>query len=221
MKRKFAIAVGGLMLVLAVSLCGCRDKSTIGIIGGADGPTAIFVAKGIRQTPVPEPTATEPTATELAVPQLSEQKNLTQPPLLQIRDERSGASEEFTVAAGNYLWSCDSDTENTDGMELAACGAAPLEQAETAACYQTKEYQGGTSCQFLWEVMPDCVRIHSWQASDAGNADAVPVLEAEYGISSSLSLKPNHIYEVTAEWLREAQVERGFSGEASYVFRVQ
>ena len=36
-----------LLIVLVISLVGCgREAASIGIIGGADGPTAIFVTSG-------------------------------------------------------------------------------------------------------------------------------------------------------------------------------
>ena len=38
-----------LLLVLALSLVGCgKEAASIGIIGGADGPTAIFITSGIN-----------------------------------------------------------------------------------------------------------------------------------------------------------------------------
>lgn len=35
-----------LISLMAALLTGCADKNSIGIIGGADGPTAIFVTTG-------------------------------------------------------------------------------------------------------------------------------------------------------------------------------
>ena len=43
MKRLFALL---LALVMLLSMAACGNDATIGIIGGADGPTAIFVTDG-------------------------------------------------------------------------------------------------------------------------------------------------------------------------------
>lgn len=44
--KKLSIQLCGMLAVLTVFLSGCRDSdaAAVGIIGGADGPTAIYIA---------------------------------------------------------------------------------------------------------------------------------------------------------------------------------
>ncbi len=44
-KRIFAFLSAALLLL---SLCGCVSRSSVGVIGGADGPTAVLVSGGLR-----------------------------------------------------------------------------------------------------------------------------------------------------------------------------
>ena len=46
MKRR--VFVFGLTVLLASLLCACGNRGTVGVIGGADGPTAVLVSGGLR-----------------------------------------------------------------------------------------------------------------------------------------------------------------------------
>lgn len=49
MKKIFSV----LTLVLSALLCGCGESNSIGIIGGSDGPTAVFVSSGTSNALLP------------------------------------------------------------------------------------------------------------------------------------------------------------------------
>ena len=50
--RKLTALLLALMLLLSLTACG--DSASIGIIGGADGPTAIYVTNGDDELPISE-----------------------------------------------------------------------------------------------------------------------------------------------------------------------
>ena len=49
MKKIFSV----LTLVLSALLCGCGESKSVGIIGGADGPTAVLVSSGTSNALLP------------------------------------------------------------------------------------------------------------------------------------------------------------------------
>lgn len=49
MKKIFSV----LILVLSALLCGCGESKSVGIIGGADGPSAVLVSSGTSNALLP------------------------------------------------------------------------------------------------------------------------------------------------------------------------
>ena len=68
-----------------------------------------------------------------------------------------------------------------------------------------------------WEVMPDSITVKVYDTADLGNADAKTLSDARYEEIFTIGLKPERIYEITAEWKEEQLDKNGFYGNASYV----
>ena len=71
------------------------------------------------------------------------------------------------------------------------------------------------------DVSPDRIVIREWDASEEGNIQAEPDSETVCEETLFADLKPDKIYEITAEWKEELLEERGFCGEASYELRTE
>lgn len=143
---------------------------------------------------------------------------LTEPPVLQLQDVLSSTYGEFEVRSGNYTWYCQ--TENEDEMTcIAACGAGPLEEAEKKERLKLPQYNKLDCVSYMvsWEVMPDSITVKVYDTADLGNADAKTLSDARYEEIFTIGLKPERIYEITAEWKEEQLDKNGFYGNASYV----
>lgn len=144
--------------------------------------------------------------------QLGNQKSI------QLQDVLSSTYGEFEVRSGNYTWYCQ--TKNADEMTcIAACGAGPLEEAEKKERLKLPQYNKLDCVSYMvsWKVMPDSITVKVYDTADLGNADAKTLSDARYEEIFTIGLKPERIYEITAEWKEEQLDKNGFYGDASYV----
>ena len=58
MKKRFCIFL--LAALLLLPLCACGNRSSVGVIGGADGPTAVLVSGGLFRKGNVKHAVTEP-----------------------------------------------------------------------------------------------------------------------------------------------------------------
>lgn len=64
---------------------------------------------------------------------------------------------------------------------------------------------------------PDYIVVKEYAVTDLGNTDAEALSSEAYDEVLVVHLKPERVYEITAEWAEEKLSERRFYGNASYV----
>lgn len=146
---------------------------------------------------------------------------LTSAPVLYLSDMLSSTWNRTELHSGNYSWSY---MEKGETVSMVACGTHPLDENSGGQDkLKLPEYNGidfvsyAVSC----DVSPDRIVIREWDASEEGNIQAEPDSETVCEETLFADLKPDKIYEITAEWKEELLEERGFCGEASYELRTE
>lgn len=151
------------------------------------------------------------------------EKPLTGPPEISLTDSLSSTLDSFTVTSGNYSWNWEEDTPLAEDeiAGVVACGIHPLEMdEELAEKLHVPDYNQmeGAMYTVSCAVMPDEIVITGWDRADLGSPESPAKETAVYGDVSLIPLKKGMVYELKAVWEDEKLADRGFYGEASYVF---
>lgn len=140
------------------------------------------------------------------------------PPVLCMQDALSSTYQKFEISSGDYTWFCR--TGRKDEMKSSvACGSGPLDDIKGKKKLKLPKYNKMDAVAYVvsWAEMPDNMVVKEFMASDMGNSDAEALSNTPYDEIFAIDLKPDRIYEITAEWMEEKLDERGFYGTASYV----
>ncbi len=143
---------------------------------------------------------------------------LTSPPVISLSDPLSSTWETFEVLPGNYSWNYENGEEMTG---VIACGAHPLDAENRMDKLKLPNYQRMDTVSYMIgiDAAPDKLIVRKWDAADAGNpqAEELSVITI-YEPTLFLDLEPDKIYELTAIWEEEKADQRGFYGDAGYMF---
>ena len=71
MKHTLLITTFVTMIFMLLFMTGCQDSQSIGIIGGADGPTSIIISNGSKDTEKPNEAQNIEEETEMNNPQIT------------------------------------------------------------------------------------------------------------------------------------------------------
>lgn len=137
---------------------------------------------------------------------------LTEAPPLILQDALSSTYEEFQVQSGNYTWNYKNHKGEMVGVT--ACGSGPLD-----AALKIPDYNKLDAVPYMLSMtsMPDKITLLEYDFKDAGREEAEPLSETTYEDAFLVSLKPERIYNITAQWAEEKLEENGFYGTAEYV----
>jgi len=155
---------------------------------------------------------------EIGANERKEASLLKEPPVLHVGDPLSSMMKTFKVQTGNYTWY--RRTETGGKMEgITACGLGPLDEAKEKEKLRLKRYNKMEEppCSLFWEERPDRITVKEYKITDLGNSEAEAVSVTDLEDSFITNMKPDRVYEISAEWKEENQDERGFYGKASYV----
>lgn len=222
MRRNFW-AVGILTAGLALSICGCQKQKTLVTEGAGTDAVEISAESGI-ETGGAEPNGT---GENHAGPEnrsgSKPEDMLTEPPEIGLTDALSSTLSSFTITSGNYTWNCKSDRESAEEeMEnVVACGSHPLEvNEEKAEKLYVPDYNQmeGAAYAISCPVMPDQILLTGWNRMALGNMESPAQETVTYEDTYLIELEPGMVYELTAVWEEDKLEDRGFFGEASYVF---
>lgn len=143
---------------------------------------------------------------------------LTNVPTFTLTDVLSSKYQPLEIQSGNYTWSLE---ENGENSEVIACGSDPLEEAAMEHCARLKlpEYNGMNDAGYLFstKIQPDKLVIRQWPKDAAGIEAAQERVTTYYYVVPFLNIEPDKIYEFDAQWKKENQSQRKFSGNANYV----
>lgn len=145
---------------------------------------------------------------------------LNTPPKINLTDILSSTLQEFPVSPGNYTWTVKKGNENET---VTACGVFPPDQQAdlpelVIPAYNQMDRVRYRISGFEGADSPDYIRIKKWKDPiQAGNK--AEELEDGQIDSRLVELEPGVIYELTLIWEDTRLKERGFSGEAGYVFK--
>lgn len=142
---------------------------------------------------------------------------LTAPPDIWLSDSLSSSYQPFSVSSGSYTWNMKG---NEDFEGVVACGVHPLEMNADAPPLYVANYHQITQTPYLVScpVMPDQIRLTSWDRSALGDVENSAEEMVVYEHEALIELKAGKVYALTAVWEKEEEERRGFSGEAQYVF---
>ena len=217
--RERTLIMGLLLLCLAFSASGCQKRSTAG-------------EESSREA---EKTEEKETRAEGEVLETEEEtKNtsavsvqcLTEPPELTLTDSLSSQYAPFFLTSGNYGWKQDKGRSQSgqgqeDIIHTAACGIHPLEQdGEKADKLHVPDYNqmDGTPYTVSCAVMPDKITVTGWGVENLGKLESQAEEMAVYEGEFLIQLKAGMVYELRAVWEDDKLSDRGFSGEAAYLF---
>lgn len=201
--KKLLILSVGLFMILSIS--GCHQNTT----AAEEISTTEYKNSG-------EFTFYPSESSESSTSDITEPKNLNSPPNIKLSDSLSSQINSFTAKASNYEWTY---IEKGEEIGITACGLSPtdinIEDIEKLKLnnYNKIDY---TPITLTADAAPDFITISEWDITAAetkADADSTETLYDTFFIN----LKPNKIYEITAEWERSKIKERGFSGNASYI----
>ncbi len=141
---------------------------------------------------------------------------LTAAPPLWLRDTLASTLEEYEVASGNYSWNYK---EEDQMASVIACGVHPLEEGKVKTPITLPKYNQMDSvpCQVSCIWRPARIRVDEYSSDDLGRTQAEMLSSELYEESLILPLKPDRVYELTAEWDPADLEKNGCYGSASYV----
>ena len=154
---------------------------------------------------------------------VQEEVDIESPPELILTDPLSGKFNEFSITSGNYSWNYQSDKGIFGGetVNLVACGMHPLQiDVETAKPLYVPAYNQMERPSFTIScpVMPDRILLTGWSRMALGNTEASAERTDTYEAPYMIELEAGMVYGLTAVWEESKLEERGFYGEAEYVF---
>ena len=227
-KKNFWTGIGILTVCAALGLGGCQSENpkipekTETSAEETDG-TESSMAESSRietvETEIGETEASQKPSSKAEEKTAGDgaEEILTAPPDIQLSDSLSSSYQPFSVSSGSYTWNMKG---NEDFEGVVACGTHPLEMnGDTPPLYVT-DYHQMTKTPYLVScpVMPDQIRLTSWDRSALGNVESSAEEMVVYEEQSLIDLEAGKVYALTAVWEKEEEERRGFSGEAQYVF---
>ena len=147
-------------------------------------------------------------------------------PELTLTDSLSSQLNIVSLTSGNYSWKREpdrsqSELEKDQAICVEACGIHPLEQdGEKAEKIHISDYNqmDGAPYTVSCPVMPDKVTVTGWNAENLGELESPAEETAVYEEEFLIQLKADMVYELRAVWEEDKLSDRGFSGEAGYIF---
>lgn len=224
--RKHGWAVSLLAVGLACSVSGCQKQDIAVTQGAGMGTAETEVIETETGSEVVSETDRE---TGARVPGKEEtgsfvsEEPLTEPPEIGLTDALSSTLNSFTAISGNYSWNSEADNlwAGEELKSVVACGIHPLELDETKAeklHVPAYNQMDGTAYMVSCPVMPDQIVLTRWDGADLGKAGSPAKETVTYEDSSLIQLEAGMVYELKAVWEKEELDNRGFFGEADYVF---
>lgn len=143
---------------------------------------------------------------------------LTSAPEISLTDSLSSTLNQFQVQPGSYSWNYKEGKEVTG---VVACGLHPLDaNMEKSHKLSMPEYKGidYVSYSVSCVIAPDRLIVREWDVSCLGETETVENSQTVYEDEFFIKLKPNMVYEITAQWDKEKLEDNGFYGEGSYAF---
>lgn len=217
--RKCTLTMGLLLLCLAFSASGCQKKSTAAEESSSELEKTEEKGTGAEGEELESEEETK-SASEVSG------KCLTELPEITLTDSLSSQYIPFSLTSGNYGWKQDKGGSQPgqgkeDIIHTAACGIHPLEQdGEKADKLHVPDYNqmGGAPYTVSCAVMPDKITVTGWGVENLGKLESQAEETAVYEGEFLIQLKAGMVYELRAVWEEEQLPDRGFSGEASYIF---
>lgn len=147
-------------------------------------------------------------------------------PELTLTDSLSSQLNIVSLTSGNYSWKREpdrsqSELEKDQAICVEACGIHPLEQdGEKAEKIHISDYNqmDGAPYTVSCPVMPDKITVTGWTAENLGKPESPAEETAVYEEGFLIQLKAGMVYELRAVWEEDKLSDRGFSGEAGYIF---
>ena len=153
-------------------------------------------------------------------------QRLTEPPELTLTDSLSSQLNIVSLTSGNYSWKREpdrsqSELEKDQAICVEACGIHPLEQdGEKAEKIHISDYNqmDGAPYTVSCPIMPDKITVTGWNAENLGELESPAEETAVYEEQFLIHLKADMAYELRAVWEEDKLSDKGFSGEAGYIF---
>lgn len=211
-------------LAAAVSiaiLSGCKEPALNGRESGNETAEVLktaeeAVSEGKVQNTVLEKEKFEETISPVET--AKEDILLTSAPEISLTDSLSSTINQFKLQSGSYSWNYKEGKEVTG---IVACGLHPLDtniQKEDKLSVPKYNGMDYVSYTVSFVIPSDRLIVREWAVSRLGDTEAAPNAEIIYEDEFFIKLKPNMIYEITAQWDKEKLEANGFYGEASYGF---
>lgn len=214
---KTYIKKGIFFVIMPILISGCSGKMAAAPLEEAGGMTKEQL---VQESSLEEGSQEESRQEESRQEESSQEEREipSAPPVLCLRDALSSAYNELEIMSGNYTWFCR--TGNKDEMTGGiACGSGPLDEVKGRESLKLPRYSQMDSVIYtiFWEEMPDRMTVKEYSIADLGRMDAAPLSSMAYDEIFTIDLKPDRVYEITAEWEKESMDEKGYYGSASYV----
>lgn len=223
--RKRTLTMSLLLLCLAFSASGCRKKSAAAEESRIETETTEENRTGMPEEKPGKSLEAETEEERKSASTFSGQR-LTEPPELTLTDSLSSQLNIVSLTSGNYSWKREpdrsqSELEKDQGICIEACGIHPLEQdGEKAERIHIPDYNqmDGAPYTVSCPVMPDKITVTGWTAENLGKPESPAEETAVYEEGFLIQLKAGMVYELRAVWEEDKLSDRGFSGEAGYIF---
>lgn len=225
--KKRTLTMSLLLLCLAFSASGCRKKSAAAEESRIETETTEENRTGMpEEKPGKSLEAEEETEEERKSTSAFSGQRFTEPPELTLTDSLSSQLNIVSLTSGNYSWKREpdrsqSELEKDQGICIEACGIHPLEQdGEKAERIHIPDYNqmDGAPYTVSCPVMPDKITVTGWTAENLGKPESPAEETAVYEEGFLIQLKAGMVYELRAVWEEDKLSDRGFSGEAGYIF---
>lgn len=223
--RKRTLTMSLLLLCLAFSASGCRKKSAAAEESRIETETTEENRTGMPEEKPGKSLEAETEEERKSASTFSGQR-FTEPPELTLTDSLSSQLNIVSLTSGNYSWKREpdrsqSELEKDQGICIEACGIHPLEQdGEKAERIHIPDYNqmDGAPYTVSCPVMPDKITVTGWTAENLGKPESPAEETAVYEEGFLIQLKAGMVYELRAVWEEDKLSDRGFSGEAGYIF---
>ena len=223
--RKRTLTMSLLLLCLAFSASGCRKKSAAAEESRIETEKTEENRTGMTEEKPGKCMEAETEEERKSASTFSGQR-FTEPPELTLTDSLSSQLNIVSLTSGNYSWKREpdrsqSELEKDQVICIEACGIHPLEQdGEKAEKIHIPDYNqmDGAPYTVSCPVMPDKITVTGWTAENLGKPESPAEETAVYEEGFLIQLKAGMVYELRAVWEEDKLSDRGFSGEAGYIF---
>lgn len=223
--RKRTLTMSLLLLCLAFSASGCQKKSAAAEESRSETEKTEENRTGMPEEKPGQSLEAETEEERKSASTFSGQR-LTEPPELTLTDSLSSQLNIVSLTSGNYSWKREpdrsqSELEKDQAICVEACGIHPLEQdGEKAEKIHISDYNqmDGAPYTVSCPIMPDKVTVTGWNAENLGELESPAEETAVYEEQFLIHLKADMAYELRAVWEEDKLSDRGFSGEAGYIF---